>query len=529
MSRHQASHANANTRAPTKTATAAATVANTASASVSGHFWCSPLSFLLLFLGLCSGLAQAQECTADGGEGCKPTAPPAISKAPTAIESPGLEDAKAIFKEAIVTPAAAESAVLQVFPRSAMLSAVLLLGPIGMGKAALVDATAREIGAEVHLRLQAGPDVLNSCSKLVSSSATAGAALIVHVEALERYPSLALDVPFCLRAAAAAAGGPRLFLVATATRSQSFFSSSELSAFGYVATTALPQEPQRKEYLLRLLQQISRLDARWGAALREAEVLTLATLMSNFTYAEMELVVRRAFLRSVTPDGQDVVALHHFEKILSEFSAEAAKAFDEPRLVVGTPASDSEASSTPAAAPASAGGAAGKKKEEKKKNKGSKDPMEGIFGWCNFWLPEPLHLPPVVWAMILFGILAHFMARSMYQPYGQRKRRNGGPGGPGNPRGNSLFGDLGAGGLGAGMGPGLGAGLGAGMGGMGAGLGAGASQFPGLNSDNLTDWPFPASMGRGPRDGGLFPDGGPTSTPSPPATSSTARPDSSSQ
>merc|ERR1712129_521903 len=45
-------------------------------------------------------------------------------------------------------------------------------------------------------------------------------------------------------------------------------------------------------------------------------------------------------------------------------------------------------------------------------------------------------------AMIIFGILAHFMARSTYQPYGQRKRGRGGPGstrsGPG------LFGEMGA-------------------------------------------------------------------------------------
>merc|ERR1719321_1076000 len=61
----------------------------------------------------------------------------------------------------------------------------------------------------------------------------------------------------------------------------------------------------------------------------------------------------------------------------------------------------------------------------KKKSKETKDPMDGIFGWCNFWLPEALHLPPVVWAMIIFGILAHFMARSTYQPYGNRKRRGG--------------------------------------------------------------------------------------------------------
>merc|ERR1719263_2073469 len=93
---------------------------------------------------------------------------------------------------------------------------------------------------------------------------------------------------------------------------------------------------------------------------------------------------------------------------------------------------------------------------QKKKPKEAKDPMDGIFGWCNFWLPEALHLPPVVWAMIIFGILAHFMARSTYQPYGHRKRRGGGAGGGRN----SLFNDLG-GGAGGPMGgmPGFGDGM----------------------------------------------------------------------
>merc|ERR1719409_972042 len=94
----------------------------------------------------------------------------------------------------------------------------------------------------------------------------------------------------------------------------------------------------------------------------------------------------------------------------------------------------------PTAAPAAAAAGEAKRKdrtETKKKPKDTKDPMDGIFGWCNFWLPESLHLPPVVWAMIIFGILAHFMARSTYQPYGQRKRR-GGPGAR-----SSLFSDLG--------------------------------------------------------------------------------------
>merc|ERR1719476_41090 len=80
----------------------------------------------------------------------------------------------------------------------------------------------------------------------------------------------------------------------------------------------------------------------------------------------------------------------------------------------------------------------------KKTKKEVKDPMDGIFGWCNFWLPEALHLPPVVWAMTIFGILAHFMARSTYQPYHRRSRRGGSSTGPGSRTGGA-FGDLGGG------------------------------------------------------------------------------------
>ncbi|CAK0845792.1 unnamed protein product [Prorocentrum cordatum] len=71
--------------------------------------------------------------------------------------------------------------------------------------------------------------------------------------------------------------------------------------------------------------------------------------------------------------------------------------------------------------------------------------MEAIFGWFNVWLPESLQLPPVVWAMTCFGILAHFMARTTYQPY-SRKRRGvaassmGGRAGGGS---GGLWGDLG--------------------------------------------------------------------------------------
>ncbi|CAJ1330836.1 unnamed protein product, partial [Effrenium voratum] len=41
-----------------------------------------------------------------------------------------------------------------------------------------------------------------------------------------------------------------------------------------------------------------------------------------------------------------------------------------------------------------------------------------------------------VWAMVIFGLMAHLMARSTYQPYSKRKNR------PERGNRSSLFGDL---------------------------------------------------------------------------------------
>jgi len=362
--------------------------------------------------------------------------------------------------------------------------------------------------------------------------------VVVIIESLEIDPSAALAVRRCLREVAA--GGAemlsKVFVVATLDRPLRSLGAAELAPFGFIAELHPPQETQRKEFLLRLFQKISRMDARWGSALREAEVMTLASLTSTYSFAEIELVVRRAFIRSTTADGRDPVALHHFEAILSEAPAQAAKAFNDSPKLVQTIVEEEPTKGTPK-----------KRYDKRTKGKGDseiKDPMDGIFGWCNFWLPEALHLPAVVWAMIIFGILAHFMARSMYQPYGQRKRgRGGGPAAGG--RSNSLFGDMSAPG---GEFPSFGNNLsdwkfggGMGAGGMGAGaMGAGAMGAGGFGPGGLgagfPGFPTPG-MGRGGDGAGLSPGmpgsgdaaaPGPTSSTSPPATSSTARPDSSS-
>ncbi|CAE8591601.1 unnamed protein product, partial [Polarella glacialis] len=216
---------------------------------------------------------------------------------------------------------------------------------------------------------------------------------------------------------------------------------SELSSFGYVIRLGAPGQVERKQFLLRLLAQVSRLDAQWGSALRESAVETLANLTESYTFAEIDFVLRRAFLRSSSSEGgRDPVALHHFEKILADTPPQAVQIFDQV-AAAGVTSGDVSFGD---AAPAAGQDTLKKKAEEKEKKKpkgDSKDPMESIFGWCNFWLPDSMHLPPVVWAMIFFGILAHLMARTTYQPYNRRDRRaKGGPGGS-----RSLFSDMPAG------------------------------------------------------------------------------------
>lgn len=341
-----------------------------------------------------------------------------------------------MLQEAVVLPSQMASSVSRLFWRSGERSAVLLVGPAGLGKAAAAEAAAAAAGALV-LPL-AATEVASSdfCRVVLSAAIAKGQPVMVIVEALDAAPASAMAIRQCLREAADREDAvARVFVVATMSHELATLSSTALVPFGYIVRLSLPSEQERKQFLLRLLQQISRIDPQWSSALREAAVSTLANLTAKYTFGEIELVVKRAFVRSTSAEGtRDPVALHHFEQILSGMPPQAADAFNET-FVVAEP--------TPAAAPADAASKpAAAADASKKKSKEVKDPMDGIFGWCNFWLPEALHLPPVVWAMIIFGILAHFMARSTYQPYGHRKRRGGGGGSGGR---SSLFGDLGAG------------------------------------------------------------------------------------
>lgn len=304
----------------------------------------------------------------------------------------------------------------RIFWRSAERKALLVSGPAGCGKRALAEAAAAEAGAQVlHL---AARDAKTSdfCRTALSTYSTSKKPVMVLIEGLEMEPEAASTIGHCLTEVARE--HQRIAFVASASSEpSSFLHPIELFPFGWVLQIPAPGQAERKQFLLKLLAQVSRVDAIWGSALRESAVDTLANLTENYTFAEMDFVVRRAFLRSSNEEGgRDPVALHHFEKILAETPAQSLRAYEQGfsgRRPVAFMTDTASVSEDP-------------KKEKKsapKKKKDGKDPMESIFGWCNFWLPEAFHLPPVIWAMILFGLLAHLMAKTTYQPYSGRRKR----------------------------------------------------------------------------------------------------------
>jgi len=395
---------------------------------------------------------------------------------PALADIVGLDEAKEVLREAIVLPSAMPTNVARLFRHSGERSAVLLVGPAGLGKAAAAEAAASAAGAVVMVLPATQVGTSSFCRDVLATAADGKQPVVVIVEALDTAPKSALTIQQCLREAHERDETvSRIFFVATMSHELSTVSSTALVPFGYVVQLGLPSEAERKQFLLRLLQQISRIDPQWASALREAEHNTLVNLTAKYTFGEIELVVRRAFVRSTNAEGtRDTVALHHFEQILAGMPPQASEAFNE---TVAEPATAATAAGEPRKS--------SKEDEKKKKSKDSKDPMESLFGWLNIWLPEALHLPPVVWAMIIFGILAHFMARSTYQPYGHRKRRGGGAGagaaaggagGAGGPR-SSLFSDLG------------------GMGG-----GPGGAGFPSFG-DSMNDWYSGGAGGPGGMDG----------------------------
>lgn len=345
-------------------------------------------------------------------------------------ELPGLEEAVALLREAVVLPARLPPDAARLFRRSGERAGVLLAGPSGLGKAAAAEAAAAQAGALVLSLPAVAVEVAKDfCAAAVSASRSSGRPVVVVIEGLEAAPAAALSVGRCLREVANEEDpAVRVFIVATASRELSLLGATTLLPFGYVARLGLPSSTERKQFLLRLLAQISRIDPQWASSLRDAAVGTLANLTEQFTFAEVELVVRRAFIRSTNDEGtRDPVALHHFEQILADTQPTAAAAFTERSSPV-----------TAGVVVAAGDGQGATEGKNATGQKGSKDPMDGIFGWCNLILPESLQLPPVVWAMVIFGVLAHFMARASYPPPGQRKRRGGPPGR------SSLFGDMAA-------------------------------------------------------------------------------------
>eukprot|EP00929_Paragymnodinium_shiwhaense_P063015 TRINITY_DN31510_c0_g1_i1.p1 TRINITY_DN31510_c0_g1~~TRINITY_DN31510_c0_g1_i1.p1 ORF type:complete len:486 (-),score=142.38 TRINITY_DN31510_c0_g1_i1:77-1534(-) len=365
----------------------------------------------------------------------------------------GLTSAKAVLQEALIAPLTSpliSGDVLQrVFWRSsAGKAAILLVGPAGMGKASLVEAAAAVCDARLlHVRAADVVSKAGFCEGVVQSAASAAAAgdavkqqpLVVLVEALEAAPSAGAVIRSCLRLVAEAEPPRRVAFVATMSRTARRLQPAHRAPFGYVAHVAVPEPEERKQYLLELFAEVSKVDAKWASALQEAAISELANVTDRLTFGELDMIVRRAFLRSSLASGdavgeRDPVALHHFEQIVAETQGVlAVRAFeDDDAAVDDEPAGEAEEGvKRPARSGADAdekdektAGDTNRKKKKSKKKKDSRSPMDG-FGWCNFFLPEALHLPPIVWAMILFGILAHLMARSTYKPYGKKGRGGG--------------------------------------------------------------------------------------------------------
>lgn len=389
----------------------------------------------------------------------------------------GMDEAKEILREAVTLPLRmAQTDFDRIFWRSAERNALLLFGPMGSGKRSLAEAAAAEAGAQVlHLAAQEATKSLEFCRMALSTAASTKKPVLVLVEGLEMAPGAATSIRRCLGEVSRAS--QRVVCVATASsEASSFLHPAELFPFGWLVEISVPSQAERKQFLLKLLAQISRVDAPWGSALRESAVDTLANLTENYTLAEMDFVLRRAFLRSSNEEGgRDPVALHHFEKILAETPAQSLLAYEQG---VGPRRTSSFASDT-----ASVSEDPKKMEKKSKKKKDGEDPMESIFGWCNFWLPEAFHLPPVIWAMILFGLLAHLMAKTTYQPYSGKRKRGG------ERNRSSLFSELNPGnpyGLGA-------EGLGdwpLGGGGTGAFTG-----FPGMPGMGMPGMPMPGMPG----------------------------------
>eukprot|EP00927_Polykrikos_kofoidii_P033987 TRINITY_DN28832_c0_g1_i1.p1 TRINITY_DN28832_c0_g1~~TRINITY_DN28832_c0_g1_i1.p1 ORF type:complete len:530 (+),score=91.70 TRINITY_DN28832_c0_g1_i1:41-1630(+) len=417
-----------------------------------------------------SGTDAAGECKTVTALASSDLSPRPARLSPGLADIIGLDQAKSVLREAVVLPLSSPALtngdpLSRLFWRSGERSAVLLAGPAGLGKTIVVEAAAAAAGADILFTMATEAVRGEFCQVVSAAAAKRGESgrtrpMVVLVEHFHMAPESAESIRRCLKELTASSSTaslgnapslPRVAIVATMDRDVRAIGSSDLVPFGYVVRLGLPNNEERRQFLLRAFDEVSHVDPQWASALREAALSTLANLTDNYTFAEIDLVVRRAFLRSTSAEdgSRSPVAIHHFEKIIEDTIPQASGVFygfPEP-VEVRVPLAPEGVSTAESKEPVSASGSgtsnnAGNDKKKARKSKDTKDPMDGIFGWCNFWLPESLHLPPVMWAMIIFGILAHFMARSTYQPYGQRKRGgNGGPGGR-----SSLFGDMGGGG-----------------------------------------------------------------------------------
>jgi len=242
----------------------------------------------------------------------------------------GLDEVKAVLHEAVVQTSRMVDAQVQLFQQSNMHSAVLIIGPWGLGKSAAVEAAAAAAGALV-LSVSSTDVTGGFCKAVVGLGVHTS--LVVIIEALEANPSASLVVSLCLQEVQTAGLITKLLFVAISSRALNFFDATVRAPFGYVVELGPPVFGDRKEFLLRLLFQVSRVNRQWESLVSEMVIGSLANQTEGYTFAEVELVVKRAFLRSVGSDGAyHSFGLDQFTQILADTPPRATAAFNEAPL-----------------------------------------------------------------------------------------------------------------------------------------------------------------------------------------------------
>jgi len=299
----------------------------------------------------------------------------------------------------------------QVSPRA---DAVLLHGVGGVGKSVLAQALAFHLRAAV-IRVLApaatGAEILEACREAAEHSKSQERAVALVVEQLDTAPDAAGALSRCYfelsepLSAEGSAGAARVVVIGTAARETAVLQS----LFGQSLRVDRPSAADRAAYLKRLVAGYSVRAQGGGSSLDDGVAAGVAAKAAEFTYSDLEVLAQRAL--AAAGSGTTALTEAHFDRTLESM---------RPTQVYVTPVVAASPEQGVAADQPAAGGnsTAGKKK----------DGLEflEIFGVLNKILPESMQMPPIVWAMILFGILTHFMTAAT----SPRRKKRGSAGKP---------------------------------------------------------------------------------------------------